>query len=140
MPTNRSVSEAPGSLQSRIARATLAQLLPSALAALLTRVALWRFLAATFREALRSHPEPEKAPEITYVFTNPQFRGRKLGRRLIERVDELLRARGIDVYYVKTLDDPGNRVIAFYEREGFERIGTRDEAGRRFVEFHKRLG
>ena len=51
----------------------------------------------------------------------------------------LLAARGVHTYYVKTLDDPGNRAIAFYEREGFERIGTRIEAGRRFVEFHKRL-
>ena len=55
------------------------------------------------------------------------------------RVDEAMRDQGIDVYYVKTLEDPDNRAIAFYEREGFERIGIRLERGRRFVEFHRRL-
>ena len=134
------VSEAPGSLQARIARATLRHLLPAALAALFTSVAFWRFLAGTFGHAAREQVEPGRAPEITYVFTNPQLQGRQLGKRLIERVDALLRSKGVDVYYVKTLDEPGNRAIAFYEREGFERIGTREEAGRRFVEFHKRLG
>ena len=134
------VSEAPGSLQARIARETLLHLLPAAIAALCTSTAFWRFLAGTLVHALRQQAEPGNAPEITYVFTNPQLQGRKLGKRLIERVDALLRSKGVDVYYVKTLDEPGNRAIAFYEREGFERIGTRDEAGRRFVEFRKRLG
>ena len=61
----------------------------------------------------------DQAPEITYVFTNPQLQGNKLGKRLVERVDGHLRAAGFGTYYVKTLDDPDNRAIGFYEREGF---------------------
>ncbi len=134
------VSESPGDLQGRIARATLPHLLAAAGVALLTRWAFWRFLFGTLGDVLRRGAEPEKAPEITYVFTNPQLQGKQLGKRLIQRVDELLRSRDIDGYYVKTLDDPANRAIAFYEREGFERCGVRIETGRCFVEFHKRLG
>lgn len=133
------VSESPGDLQQRITRATLPHLLAAAGGALFTRWAFGRFLLGRLGASLRREAEPAKAPEITYVFTNPSLQGRQLGKRLIERVDEMLRARGVEVYYVKTLDDPANRAIAFYEREGFERIGTRKEAGRSFVEFHKRL-
>jgi GNAT superfamily N-acetyltransferase len=133
------VSESPGDLQGRIARATLPHLLAAGAVALLTRWAFWQFVAGAIGDAARGSAEHDKAPEITYVFTNPQLQGKRLGKQLIARVDELLRSRGIDVYYVKTLDDPANRAIAFYEREGFERIGTREDAGRRFVEFHKRL-
>lgn len=134
------VSESPGDLQRRIARATLPQLLVAAGIALFTRWAFGRLLLGTLGESLRHESEPVKAPEITYIFTNSRLQGQQLGKRLIQRVDEMLRTRGVDVYYVKTLDDPANRAIAFYEREGFERIGRCEEAGRSFVVFHKRLG
>ena len=133
------VSESPEDLQARIARATLLHLVPASLRAMLTRAAFWRFLAGALRDSLAGGTEPEHSPEITYVFTNPQLQGRKLGKGLIARVDAWMIERGIGAYYVKTLDDPTNRAVDFYQREGFERIGTRAEAGRRFVEFRKTL-
>ena len=75
------VSEAPGSLQGRIARATLPHLLPAALVALFTSAAFWRTLAGALGHAPRRQVEPGKAPEITYVFTNPKLQGRELGKR-----------------------------------------------------------
>jgi len=113
--------------------------LAAAAVALLSRPAFWRFVWGGAADAVWGRAGPDHAPEITYIFTSPQLRGRGLGRRLIDRVDRLLGSRGVDVYYVKTLDDPANRTLSFYAREGFERIGTRDEAGRHFVEFRKRL-
>jgi GNAT superfamily N-acetyltransferase len=133
------VSESPADLQRRIVRALLPQLAAAAAVALVSRPAFWRFVWGGVADAVRGRAHTEHAPEITYVFTSPQIRGRGLGKRLVERVDRLLASRGADVYYVKTIDEPTNRTLAFYEREGFERIGTRDEAGRHFVEFRKRL-
>ena len=57
----------------------------------------------------------------------------------VESLEEAMRAQGIDVYYVKTLDDPANRALRFYDENGFKRIGHKEEGGRRFVEFHKAL-
>jgi ribosomal protein S18 acetylase RimI-like enzyme len=133
------VSESPGDLHGRIARALLPHLLAAAFVALVRRAAFRRFVLGTLRDLWGTVPGAEHAPEITYIFTNPRLQGRRLGRRLIGRVDALLRSRGLERYYVKTLDDPANRAIGFYEREGFERIGVRAEAGRSFVEFEKRL-
>lgn len=130
------VSFAPASLQGRIARAH-----PTALVrAALTKPAFRSFLWQRLRHAFAGGVEPEKAPEISYIFSAPESRSRQLGRRLIEQVDDALRGRNVARYYVKTLDDPANRAIEFYERNGFERIGVREEGGRRFVEFHKHLG
>lgn len=132
------VSEEPTTLNSRITRATLPSLIRGALGAVLTRPAFRRILWGTLNDASRG-TNAQKTPEITYIFTNEQLRGRKLGKRLIERVDERLQEVGVGVYCVKTLDDPANRALAFYDALGFARLETRVDAGRRFVEFRKRL-
>lgn len=131
------VSFDPASLQSRITRATLGSLVPAAAAAFLAKAAFRAHLRHAVADAIKGSDTALHAPEITYVFTDRQLRGRQLGKRLIERVDRGLAARGFDTYYVKTLDDPDNRAIAFYQANGFARIGSRLEGGRRFVEFHK---
>lgn len=134
------VSFEPDSLQKRIVGKTLVRLLPAALAALFTNAAFREHLRHALREALGAADVPLHAPEITYVFTNPRLRGRQLGRYLVERVDRELSARAVRSYYVKTLDDPDNRALGFYAANGFVRLGTRIEGGRRFVEFQKSLG
>lgn len=130
-------SEAPDSLNARIVRATFPSLIPAALAALQKRP-FRRFLRGVLSE-LAQTTDASKTPEITYIFTNAQVRGTGMGKRLIERVDQRLGELGFEGYYVKTLDDPDNRALAFYDAQGFERIGTKIESGRRFVEFHKLL-
>lgn len=132
------VSFEPESLQGRIARATLPDLLWRAAWAVFEsarfRVMLWNIA----RDALTRAEDTAKAPEITFIFTNTQFRGKRLGARLIERVDAELWDRGIDFYFVKTLDDPSNRAIRFYAENGFVSLGSRTKGGRRFVEFQKK--
>lgn len=133
------VSFAPASLHGRILRATLPVLVWRTLVGLVASTAFRRFLVHAVADALGGDGGPEKAPEITYVFTNPDLRGKRLGRRLVERTDAALAARGVQGYYVKTLDEPTNRAVRFYEENGFEHLGPRVEGGRRFVEFHKTL-
>ena len=132
------VSLDPGSLFARIARGTAPALVRDALLAL-RRSAFRRYLLGPLRAALRPAEKAARAPEITFIFSNREIRGRGFGRVLIERVDRYLREAGFPVYYVKTLDEPSNRAIRFYEEQGFVRIGRCDEAGRTFVEFEKRL-
>jgi GNAT superfamily N-acetyltransferase len=115
------VSFAPGSLHGRILRATLPVLVWRSLVGLLASAAFRRFLAHAVADALRGEGSPEQAPEITYVFTNRELRGKRLGQRLVARVDRALGERGVDRYFVKTLDEPTNRALRFYEENGFER-------------------
>jgi len=133
------VSFEPHDLQPRIVRATLVALAWGAAFAIFTRPEFRRLLWNVARDAVSGSDVEAKAPEITYVFTNAQLRGQRLGRKLVERVDAALREREIDGYFVKTLDDPSNRALRFYAENGFERVGSRTEGGRRFVEFHKDL-
>lgn len=133
------VSFDPGSLQRRIARATASELVWRAVWAVFAKPLFRTLLWNVARDAIVGTEQQAKAPEITYVFTNPQFRGQRLGQRLVERVDAELRDRGFDCYFVKTLDDPSNRAIRFYDENGFDRFGSRIEGGRRFVEFQKHL-
>jgi GNAT superfamily N-acetyltransferase len=131
------LSFAPQSLYGRIARATLPWLLGSAAVAVVARPAFRRWLRGFLADPARGGEEDPHAPEITYIFTNARLRGSGLGARLLARVDHQLRKRGEEHCFVKTLDEPGNRAISFYEDNGFEVIGTRVEGGRRFVEFRR---
>jgi len=133
------VSFDPATLQSRIARATMPALIWRAVWAVVANP-LFRRMSWNFaRDAVSGHTVDAKVPEITYVFTNARFRGQRLGQRLIGRVENVLRDRGIDRYFVKTLDDPSNRAIRFYDENGFDRLGSRIEGGRSFIEFQKDL-
>jgi len=129
------VSLAPATLNRRIARATFGSLLPAAVRSVLTRSEFRALLWHTLRDS----GEEEKVPEITYVFVASVLRGRNLGQRLVGQVDAALSERGVAGYYVKTLDDPANRAVQFYEQNGFRCIGLRKEGGRNFVEFHRQL-
>lgn len=133
------VSLEPGSLQRRIAQATFPLLVVGAARAVFTQRAFRTMLSSLVRDALSGEAHAEKAPEITYVFTSRNTRGKRLGKRIVERVDAALSARGCREYFVKTLDDPANRAVRFYQENGFDILGPRVEGGRTFVEFHKPL-
>ncbi|MDA1185864.1 MAG: GNAT family N-acetyltransferase [Acidobacteria bacterium] len=130
------LSFAPASLHGRILRGTLPVLVLHALSAFVMRPDFRTFLRRSVAEARRDVESPA-APEITYIFTNGRLRGHGLGARLLARVETYLRDRGETACFVKTLDTADNRAIAFYEENGFAPIGTRAEAGRRFVQFQK---
>jgi ribosomal protein S18 acetylase RimI-like enzyme len=132
------LSEDPASLQARLVLATFPALATAATVALLRRAAFRDWLRHRVAETLAGG-EGEPGPEITYIFTNPDLRGRGLGARLVERAEAYLRARGAREFWVKTIDDPANRAIAFYEASGFARHGAKREGGRLFVVLHKKL-
>ena len=132
------VSLSPATLQTRIALKTMPSLAGSALRAL--RGPEFRgYMRAVGQDALRRKHEAPPAPEITYIFTNPQKRCAGLGARMIRRVDAFLRGQSLDRYFVKTIAASKNRAVDFYRANGFVTVGSRIEAGRRYVEFQKNL-
>jgi GNAT superfamily N-acetyltransferase len=131
------VSDAPATVYARTVRHTWWALLRYAALAFLTNPDFRTFVWAFLREKLRGSVEPIPGPEIAYLFTAPEYRSRRLGRHLIERVDAWLAARGVELYWVQTIDEVENRAIGFYERNGFLRAGRRRERGRDFVVFQK---
>jgi len=133
------VSFEPGSLQGRILRSTLPLLAWNAAIAVFTRSAFRAMLWHRALDAFGADEHEGRAPEITYVFTSRDARGKRLGGRIVERVDAELAARGFQRYFVKTIDDPANRAVRFYAENGFEVLGPRVEGGRTFVEFSKSL-
>lgn len=82
---------------------------------------------------------PAKSPELVYLFTDPDHRSKGLGRQMIERLDRILAGRGFAQYYVITAADPANRALAFYDREGFQRLGTGQQFGNATQLFVKNL-
>ncbi|MGE0709419.1 MAG: GNAT family N-acetyltransferase [Planctomycetota bacterium] len=133
------VSLDPDTSFARITRATLPWLAASALARL-PRSGLRRYLRGWLVERLRGGSADLPAPAIIYVFTSAPLRGSGLGARLLAQVEEALRARGLREVHVKTLAEPTNRAIAFYERQGYQRAGTVQEGGQEFVVLRRALG
>jgi ribosomal protein S18 acetylase RimI-like enzyme len=133
------VSDDPASVYARTVRRTWWTLLRCSLLAFFTNPGFRTFVWAFLREKLRGSVEPIPGPEIAYIFTGPEYRSRRLGRHLIDRVNAWLGSRGVDLYWVQTIAEVENRAIGFYERNGFQRAGLRRERGRDFVVFQKSL-
>ena len=129
----------PESIYGRILRSTLPWLVFHALVAVVTKPDFRAFLRFYVADRV-SRGRSQHGPEITYVFSSTESRGQGMGRRLIERVEAWLVGRGVGAYHVKTLDEPGNRALSFYDHAGFSRLGRRWEGGRAFIAFRKTLG
>ena len=133
------LSLGPDSLYGRIVRSLLPWLALHGLAALFTQPAFRTFLRSYVADLVSGGHAQQPAPEITYVFTSSERRGHGLGNRLIERIEAFLIERNVPVYHVKTIDNPENRALSFYDRAGFSRLGTFQERGHTFVAFRKTL-
>lgn len=96
-----------------------------------------RALLVTSRDG--APPPSLEGPEILLLFAVPEARGHGVGARLLERCEALLVERGFEALWVKTRDDPGNRAIQFYRREGFAPAGSVSRHGKRLARFHKSL-
>ena len=62
-------------------------------------------------------PNTKLKPWIGFVYTYPEYRGRRLMGKLISRVKELAREDGYDTVYISTRDQ------GLYEKYGYRNIG-----------------
>jgi GNAT superfamily N-acetyltransferase len=98
---------------------------------------------ALFREYLRPagrrHAAASPDPELVYIFTDPERRGRGHGRRLLQRLERLLIARGVARYTVCTFDDPSDPAVRFYLANGFAVIDRLRRYGMSYLVLERSL-
>ena len=82
-------------------------------------------------------PLPTDMPELILIFTAAEERSRGIGLSLLRQCEEFLKSRGIREYAARTLEDPANRALHFYARNGFVACGSSTDHGRRFRVFRK---
>lgn len=74
-----------------------------------------------------------KKPELIQIFVAPDRQGRALGTALLDEVAAALSARGVNVYWVRTLQEDNPGTLAFYQKRGFESDGQLRFCGQRYV-------
>ncbi len=124
----------PESLTRRLVTST--PVIRSALRSLPRLVQLVRNVVLSSR---RGERQPS-GPELLMIFTLEHARGRGLGARMLETVEQYLHERGCTWWWVKTLDDPRNRAIDFYLGNHFTRQKSITRNGKRLCLLRKELG
>ncbi len=76
-------------------------------------------------------------PEVIQIFTDINYRNKKIGTRLIEQVETHLKNRNENKYYLKTFDDPNNLALLFYKKRNFREVGKNVISERPYVYFIK---
>jgi ribosomal protein S18 acetylase RimI-like enzyme len=76
-------------------------------------------VAAYVRERLSAGPDEDAGPELVQIFVDPAGRRRSVGSALLNQVADLLVARGLRQYCVRTLLNDNSEVLEFYKRRGF---------------------
>jgi putative acetyltransferase len=82
----------------------------------------------------------DRAGEVKRLYLRPAFRGKGLGRHLLEQVIERARAIGYEALYADTLPSLTD-ALSLYARLGFERVGpysTNPTPGAVFVKLQLR--
>ncbi len=82
-------------------------------------------------------PVPPTMPELLLIFTSPQSRSQGGGAALLGQCEQFLALQRCPQYAVRTVDDPTNRALGFYGRNGFTVVGQSFEHGRTFRVFAK---
>jgi len=127
------LSFSPGSVLRRFASHTPLAF-AMALARCLIRDRAFRIEAMAYlRERLAGREEVPEAPELLQIFVDGAEQNRSVGSALLDRVQALLRQRGVESYYVRTLVNDNARTINFYQRRGFTPVRQLQFCGAAYV-------
>jgi GNAT superfamily N-acetyltransferase len=78
-------------------------------------------------------------PELLQIFFVPHLQGQGRGTALLQRIETAVSGRGARTYFVRTLANDNDKVIAFYCRRGFEPAGEAWFCAQPYVVLRKAL-
>jgi GNAT superfamily N-acetyltransferase len=79
-------------------------------------------------------------PELLQIFVDPARRSQSLGGLLLERIEALLRARGVLEYCARTPARDNDATLRFYSRRQFTPLAERQFCGVTYVELRRLVG
>ena len=130
------ISYDPNTLLSRVLKKTLINFIYSFTVNILTNKKLF---ISVFKIFFNKTNFISKSPEITYIFTDPKLKGKGIGKEIILKVENSLKDKNINTYYVKTINGKENKAISFYLKNGFEKFEKFNYAGNSYLYLKKCL-
>jgi len=89
--------------------------------------------------SLLSTNKIDLSPELAFIFTDSKFRSMGIGSKLINNLEIVLRKKGLNKYFVKTINSKGNQAIDFYEKNKFTCIGEKSIGKTFYLIFEKTI-
>lgn len=71
----------------------------------------------------QTEPDHPEGAEIERIYVVDAYKGNGIGRKMIDHASELARSRGLDYLWLGVWEK-NNEALAFYQRLGFESIGS----------------
>lgn len=116
------LSLSPNNLSTRALASTFPQFFRSFFCRFLESAAFRNLSFAILGTALRGGA-PNLCPEIVFIFTDSNERGRGLGSLLLKEAENYLKGEKINVFYVKTYYTSNGMTTNFYRKNNFQICG-----------------
>jgi ribosomal protein S18 acetylase RimI-like enzyme len=68
---------------------------------------------------------PEQVPLLMDVWVAPHLRGRGIGRRMIEKLEQSARERGFPCVYIQVQAEKNPRAVELYQRLGYRPLQSK---------------
>lgn len=118
----------PDKLRSAMFRRNPFEIMTGTIIGLLRRPTAIKWLLNSFKGPDQGHFDPTE-PELTYLAVDPEHRQSGIGAQLLNSFLEALRNAGAATCAL-SVDDDNTAARSFYEKHGFEAIGSYNEFGR----------
>ena len=100
---------------------------------------LFRMKQVLNTEIVESIELIRRSPELILIFSDPSKQGKGIGTNLVLKTEEHLLSLNTPFYQVRTLDNPNNRALRFYQKCNFQKLEKSEKQGRIFQVLYKQL-